>query len=328
MLLAAIPWGVMQVDRGLRRVLRFGGIWLVVAALMVVAVIPLALEGARQQPVAQAVDELRDGVSSLSSWARMEGTIVTISSPEAVESGQRVASLLVEPSGDAIMLFSDHPIDHLTMVTGRVNNSFHAAQAARGIAGPRLPAGNLEIIDSYVLSVDDAIVPIERRTWIEVWLPLLIAAIVVASHLVSYPVLTLRRREHLGSARPLAAGESLPLHLVQREDENGLRMTAPRGRLVALARHAETDPYFSLDPGTGARPVLFRRHRWSSAVAGTLWYARQRVPVVTIHDWSVDALLGADSPEDCRRVLASFAKGGEEGPAPEAARAVAKAGGR
>lgn len=308
MILAAIPFGVRWLDRVLRRPLRgFGGVPLVIAALLVAATVPLAIEGAEQQPIGQSVDDLRDGTSSLSSWVRMSGRIVTISSPESVAAGQSVTSLLVEPSGDAILLLSDRVLEGEPTITGRVTNSANASETAIGIAGPRLPVGQLEIVDRYVLSVDDVIVPPENKSWIEVWIPLGIAVVLLAALLVGYPVQVFRRRQaEPGNVRPLAEGEWVDAWLVDRQEENGPRLQAPMGRLQRVERRADTDPFFSLVSSATPRPVQFKRHRWSAAFPGTLYLIRQRVPVLRVHDWGIEVMLAFRSQRDRDRVRLSF----------------------
>jgi hypothetical protein len=309
-ILCAVPWAVMRVDAGVRRALRgFGGVWLLVAALLVTASVPVILEGARTQPLGESIDGLRDGVSSMATWVRMSGTITTISSPESVAAGQSISSLLVEPSGDAILLLSNRTIDELTTITGRVTGSTHAADTARGIAGPRLPAGDLDIIDGYLIAVDDPIVPAKSANWWPVWLLIGLAALLVIGWRVGYPVVLLRRGAALAAnAAPLRIGESVDVRLVEREDETSFRSTAPHGTFRRLPRHDPTDPYFSLLVRGAPRPMEFRRHHWSAADPGTLAYVAEQMPVLSVHDWGVDALMAFSTVADRDRVHASFSR--------------------
>lgn len=306
-LVAAIPFAVLRIDMAVRRALRgFGGVWLVVLLLLAGASVPLFIEGSRQQPIAESVDGLRDGVSSLSSWVRMSGRIVTLTSPENVASGQSVQSLLIEPSGDAILMTSRRPLDRLTEVTGRVANSANADATARSIGGPRVPDQELDIVDRYVLTVDDPIVPQQDRDWTLVWLLSIVAGVLVVGRLVGYPVIRVRRDQRPPDARPLQEGEAISVRAVEPEREMAARLVAPRGELRRLARVAADDPYFALVVEGRPRPVLFRRDRWSSAQPGTLWTVGERLPVVHLRDWGIEVLLATDDEADQQRMVASF----------------------
>jgi len=308
LLISAIPYAVLQIDRGVRRALRgFGGIWLVILLVLAGASVPLFIEGSRQQPIAETVDGLRDGVSSLSSWVRMSGRIVTLTSPKSVAAGQQVQSLLIEDSGDAILMTSQRTLDDLIEVTGRVSNSADADGTARRIGGPRLPDEDLDIVDRYVLTVDDPIVPQQDRDWTLVWVLVIGTGLLVAGRLIGYPVIRLSREASVqAAARPLAVGEAVSLRVVEPERETARRLVAPRGELRRLPRTAPDDPYFSLSIEGRSRPLLFRRHRWSSAAAGTLWTIDEQVPVIHLRDWGIEVLLALDSQADRARVLASF----------------------
>ena len=307
-LISAIPYAVLQIDRAVRQALRgFGGVWLLILLVVAGASVPLFIEGSRQQPIAESVDGLRDGVSSLSSWVRMSGRIVTLTSPQSVAAGQQVQSLLIEDSGDAILMTSQRTLDDLTEVTGRVSNSANADQTARRIGGPRLPDQDLDIVDRYVLTVDDPIVPQQDRDWTLVWVLVISTGLLVGGRLIGYPVIRLSREARLqGTARPLAVGEAVSLRVVEPERETGRRLVTPRGELRRLPRTAPDDPYFSLSIEGRSRPFLFRRHRWSSAAAGTLWMIAEQAPVIHLRDWGIEVLLALDSQADRARVLASF----------------------
>jgi hypothetical protein len=307
-LLAAIPYAVLQVDRGLRWLLRgFGGVPLLIVLLLGAAAVPPFIEASQQQPIGQSVDDLRDGVSSLSGWVRMEGRIVTLSSPQSVEAGQQVQSLLVEPSGDAVVLISDEPIDHLTEITGRVQNSANMGETARSVGGPRFPADATEVIDRYNIGVDDPIVPSERRSWMLVWALLIAAAVLFVGRQVGYPVIRLARdRAPEQGARPLAVGEEMDVRVLEPQDETGPALRGPWGRLRRLERNDPSDPYFSLSVEGQPRPVQFRRHRWSRATPGTLLTLAERVPIVHLHDWGIEVVLALRSEPERERLLASF----------------------
>ena len=325
MIITAIPLAVVRLDRMLRRPLRgFGGVPLIIFALLVAAAIPLSLEGAKAQPIGQSVDDLRDGTSSLSSWVRMSGRIVTISSPESVAAGQNVTSLLVESSGDAIVLLSDRVLEGEPTITGRVNNSAGMTETAVRIAGPRLPPGNLEIIDRYVVSVDDLIVPLEQKSWLEVWIPVGAGLVLLVMLIVGYPVALFRRRpSDRGYVRPLSENEWVDAWLVDRREEDGLRLSAPVGRLQRVGRRSDTDPFFTMTSAATPRPVQFRRHRWSAAVPGTLYFVTQVLPVLRVHDWGIDVLLAFRTEADRDRVLASFSESAGAGEGmPQAAHAA------
>jgi hypothetical protein len=308
MLAAALPYAVLQLDRAVRWLLRgFGGVSLLIVLLLVAAAVPPMIEGSQQQPIAQSVDDLRDGVSSLSRWVRMTGRIVTLSAPEVAASGQ-VQSLLVEPSGDAIVLQSTRPIDHLTEITGRVNNSANMETTSRSVGGDRFPAGEIEVIDRYNVTVDDPIVPAERRSWLLVWALLIAAAALFIAQRVGYPVIRLERdRGPQAGAAPLAVGEELEVRVLEPQEETGTSLRGPWGRLRRLERRDPNDPYFSLSVEGHTRPTLFRRHRWSRATPGTLWTVGERMPVVRLHDWGIEVVFGLRSEADRERLLASFA---------------------
>ena len=194
--LAAIPYAVMQLDRWLRHLLRgFGGVPLLILALLVGATIPPVVEGSEQQPLMQSVDDLRDGVSALASWVRMRGEITTLSPQRDLDRGFEVRSLLVEPSGDAVLLLSTEPVDHLSEITGRASQSGNAGDTARGIGGPRFPAGEIDVIDRYLVRVDDPIVPPENRNWWLVWTLLGAAAVLLIGYRIGYPIVRVRRDE-------------------------------------------------------------------------------------------------------------------------------------
>ncbi len=325
MLLAAVPFAVTKLDRGLRRVLPgLGGVPLLVFLLLVAAAIPPVVEGSEPQPLLQQVDELRDGVSALSGWVRMRGDITTLSPPEDIERGFEVRSLLVEQSGDAVLLLSREPLDHLTEITGRVSQSGTAGDTARGIGGPRFPAGDIEVMNRYLVRVDDPIVPSENRSWWLVWSLLGTAALLLVGHRVGYPVVRVRRDAagERADGRALQVGEEMAVRLVEPEEETGLGLQAPAGRLLRLARSHPADPYFELRVEGQARPTLFKRHRWSRAMPGTITTVRDHVPIVHLHDWSVEVMLALRSEADRDRLLASFALGEDEpAPAAEALRA-------
>jgi hypothetical protein len=306
-LLAIVPYIVLQVDRGIRAVLRgFGGVPLLIVVLLAAASVPLVMEGSRQQPISETVDGLRDGVSSLSSWVRMEGRIVTLTSPENVARGQQVQSLLVEPSGDAIVLNSHRVLDELSEVTGRVNNSANMSATAERIGGPRFPSEASDVIDRYVLGVDDPIVPRDNRNWTPVWVLVLAAAVLLVGRWLGYPVVRLRPPRVPAGVRPLAPGERLRLRAVEPENETGTRLVAPRAELRRLERRVPDDPYFSLTTAAHDRALAFRRHRWSTASAGRLWTVAESAPAVQLRDWGIEVLLALDSEADRDRLLASF----------------------
>lgn len=313
MIPAAIPYLVLQLDRGIRRVVGWGGVGILVVILLVAAGIPAVLEASERQPIGQRVDDLRDGVSSLTSWVRMFGEITTLTSPQAVAGGQQVQSLLVEPSGDAILLLSHRELDDLDEITGHVANSANADTTARRVGGERFPAGELEVIERYVITVDDPIVPAERQTWAPVWVALGVAGVLVVGRWVGYPVVWLRRNAPPpAGARPLAIGESIAVRPIDPEEETGIALRAGWGRIERVPRERDTDPYFILhDPGE-ARPVQFRRHRWSRATPGRLWTIRDRMPAVHLHDWGLEVVLGLRSEADRDRLLASFAIGPDD----------------
>ncbi len=307
MLLAIIPYLVLQIDRGVRAVLRgFGGAPLLIVVLLAAASVPLIVEGSKQQPISETVDGLRDGVSTLSSWVRMDGRIVTLTSPENVARGQGVQSLLVEPSGDAIVLTSHRVLDNLTQVTGRVNNSANMSATAERIGGPRFPGDATDVIDRYVLGVDDPIVPQDNRNWTPVWVLVIAAAVLLVGRWVGYPVVRLGPARMPAGARPLAPGETLGLRAVEPESETGTMLRAPRAELRRLQRNLPDDPYFALETATHDRALAFRRHRWSTASAGRLWTVSASVPVVQLRDWGIEVLLALDSDADRERLLASF----------------------
>jgi len=313
----------MQLDRGIRRVIRFGGVWVVVSVLLLAAAIPASIEASERQPLGQRVDDLRDGFSALSGWVRMTGEITTLTSPTAVAGGQQVQSLLVEPSGDAILLLANRELDELTEITGQVSNSANAADTARRVGGPRFPVGDLEVIDRYVITVDDPIVPADRQTWAPVWVALGVAAVLVVGRRVGYPVVRLRPdAPPPAGPRPLAVGEPMDVRPLEPQEETGPSLAAPWGRLERVPRHRHTDPYFELRIPGQERPIQFRRHRWSRATPGTLWTIRERVPVVHLHDWGIEVVLALRSEADRDRLLASFALDDE---APEGAAAERQA---
>lgn len=311
MILAAIPYLAGRVDRAVRAVLHgFGGVPLVVVLLLLAAAVPLLVEGARTQPIGQSVDSLRDGVSALSGWVRMEGRVVTLSPPENVAAGQQVHSLLIEPGGDAIVLLSDRSLEGETQITGRVSNSANAGRTARRIGGPRLPGQELDIVDQYVISVDRQIVPPPDRGWAPVWIPLGLAVLLAAGHRIGYPVV---RRSRAGGSRapaqPIAEGEGLHVRLLEPERQAGLRLEAPAGRLTRPAHpggRAEVDPFLVVEIEGRPRPLRFMRHRWASASPGTAWTVLDHAVIAEIRDWGLEATLAFDSESDRDRLLATF----------------------
>jgi hypothetical protein len=324
--LAALPYAVMQLDRGLRRLLRgFGSVPVLIFLLLVAATIPPIIEGSEQQPLMQSVDDLRDGVSSLASWVRMRGEITTLSPPRDVENNFEIRSLLVEPSGDAVLLISNDPIDHLSEITGRAAQSGNAGDTARGIGGERFPAGDIDVIDRYVVRVDDPVVPPENRSWWLVWSLLGAAAVLFIGYRMGYPIVRVHREEAAagGGGRPLEIGEELRVRLIEPQEEAGTRLEAPWAVLRRLSRNDPADPYFEMRVEGQPRPILFRRHRWSRALPGTITLVRERMPVVRLHDWGIEVLLGLRTDADRDRLLASFAIDDEEEalPAAEPARA-------
>jgi hypothetical protein len=312
MILAAIPYAVLQVDRGLRRVLGgFGGVPLLIVILLAVAVVPPLIEASERQPIGQNVDDLRDGVSSLTSWVRMDGEIVTLSPPDSVASGQLVQSLLVEPTGDAVVILSPDPVDHLTEITGRVQPSANMGDTARRVGGERFPVGELEVIDRFNIAVDDPIVPSDRRNWTLVWVLLAAAATLFVGSRVGYPIVRLRRDAPVPAAIPLEIHEEMGVRLIEPQLETGPAVTGPWGRLRRVPRQRDTDPYFELLV-EGQRPIEFRRHRWSLATPATVTSLRERMPAVHLHDWGIEVILGLTSEADRDRLLASFAIGEDE----------------
>jgi hypothetical protein len=309
-ILAAIPYLVMQLDRGIRRALGgFGGVSLLIVVLLGAAAVPPAIEASQQQPLHQSVDDLRDGISALSRWVRMSGEITTLTAPDLVAAGQQVQSLLVEESGDAILLLSDEPVDSLTEITGRVQDSANMDSTARSVGGDRFPQGDIEVIDRYNIRVDDPIVPAASRSWVFVWAALATAMVLFVAQRVGYPVVRLRRDAGAGPARPLAVDEEIDVRAIEPQEELGPSLVAPWGRFRRVLQQRDTDPYFELRIPGHERPIHFRRHRWSRATPGTLWTIRERMPVVHLHDWGLEIVLGLRSEADRDRLLASFAVG-------------------
>lgn len=305
-LIAILTYVVLHIDRAVRAVLRgFGGVPLLILLLLGTATVPLVIEGSRQQPIAESVDGLRDGVSSLSSWVRMDGRIVTLTSPENIASGQSVQSLLIESSGDAILITSHRDLSDLTEVTGRIANSADAAETARSIGGDRFPDENLDVIDRYVLTVDDPIVPADDRNWTPVWALVIAAAVLLVGRWLGYPLIRLRPAQATEAA-PLRAGEAISLRAVEPENETGTRLRAPRAELRRLERRGADDPYFSLTSEDHDRTLSFRRHGWSTASVGRLWMVSEATDVVQVRDWGIEVLLAVDSAEDRDRVVTSF----------------------
>ena len=321
MLLAAIPYAVMQLDSGLRRLLRgFGSVPLLILVLLVGATIPPVIEGSEQQPLMQSVDDLRDGVSALSGWVRMRGEITTLSPQRDIDSDFEVRSLLVEPSGDAVLLLSQDPVDHLSEITGRASQSGNAGDTARGIGAERFPAGEIDVIDRYLVRVDDPVVPPERRSWWLVWTMLGAAVLLLIGYRVGYPIVRMRRDDAAVAtgALPLEVDEEMPVRMVEPQDETGAGLSAPGAKLRRLRRDDPSDPYFELRVEGQTRPILFKRHRWSSAVPGTITTIRERAPIVHLHDWAVEVVLALRSDAERDRLLASFAIGEMEEAAPAA----------
>jgi hypothetical protein len=308
-----IPYAVKQLDRGLRRVLRgFGGVPLLAFVLLAVAAIPPVIEASEQQPLLQSVDQVRDGVSRLAGWVRIRGDIVTLSPQRDVEANYQVFSLLVEESGDAIMLLSGDPVDHLDEITGRLGLSGDAGESSRNIGGPRFPAGEIDVVDSYIVRVDDPVVPPENRSWLLVWVLIGVAGGLLVAYRIGYPVVRVRRDAAIrapAAARPLGAGEEMAVRLVEPQEETGPKLQAPSGRLRRLPRNDPADPYFELVVDGQPRPIQFRRHRWSRAMPGSITTLGERLPIVHLHDWGIEVMLALASETDRDRLLASFAIG-------------------
>jgi hypothetical protein len=303
MLLTAIPYAVLKVDRGIRSVLRgFGGVPLLIVLLVVGASVPLLIEGARQQPLNQTVSSLRGGTSALATWVRMKGRIVPLGSP----SGTQDLSLLIEPNGDAILLISTTPIDDLTMITGHLGTSSGVGDMVRRVDPPGLP-DNLNVLDGYHVKVDDQIVPEEQRSWIEAWLPLGLAGLLLVGYLLGYPLLTRDRRRGAATAEPLAVGESVAVRVVDRDAELGVRSAAQPGRFKRLERRAESDPHFAVTMDGVSGSVHLYRHTWSWERPGTLWFVAERQRVLQVHDWGLELILAFASDADRDRVRASLA---------------------
>jgi hypothetical protein len=302
MFLAALPYAVRQLDRGIRSVLRFGGVWLLIFVLAVVALVPLLIEGARQQPLNQSVDDLRDGTSGLSGWVRLYGDIVDLDT----HTGAQSRSLLINESGDAILLVANRSLADVTMVTGHVALSSGLAENIKGANYPGLP-DDLDIVDSYLVNVDDQIVPPENRSWAESWVPGIAAALLLAGMLAGYPLLVTGRGAPRTGGPVVAEGEAVPVRLVDRADETGLRSSARPATFQRVARAGDEEPFFRLvlddEPGS----VDLYRHAWSWERPGTLWFVTERMPVLTVHDWGLDLLLGFDSQAARDRVLATLA---------------------
>jgi hypothetical protein len=116
------------------------------------------------------------------------------------------------------------------------------------------------------------------------------------------------------------------VRVLEPQEETGPALRGPWGRLRRLERNDPSDPYFSLDVEGQARPVQFRRHRWSRAIPGTLWTVAERVPIVHLHDWGIEVVLALRSEPERERLLASFVVDDEPGstderPAAQPARA-------
>jgi hypothetical protein len=308
-----IPYAVKQLDRGLRKVLRgFGGVPLLAFVLLAVAAIPPLVEASQQQPLLQTVDQVRDGVSRLAGWVRIRGDVVTLSPERDVEANYQVFSLLVEESGDAILLRSGDPIDDLEEITGRLGLSGNAGETSRRIGGPRFPAGEIDVVDSYVVLVDDPVLPPENRSWLLVWILIGVAGALLVAYRIGYPVVRMRREAAVrvpATARPLEVGEEMAVRLVEPQEEMGPALQAPGGRLRRLPRNDAADPYFELVVEGQPRPLQFRRHRWSRAMPGSITTLRERMPIVHLHDWGIEVMLALASEADRDRLLASFAIG-------------------
>jgi len=302
MLLTALPYAVLKVDRGIRALLRgFGGVPLLIFLLALGASVPLIIEGAQQQPLQQTVSSIRGGTSALSTWVRMDGRIVQLPSP----SGTEILSLLIESNGDAILLISSRPVDDLTMITGHLGTSSGVDEMIQRMNPPGLP-DNLDIVDNYHVTVDAQIVPEEHRTWIEVWLPLAVAALLLVGYLVGYPLLTRDRRPRPPSAEPLAVGEGVAVRIVDRDAEASVRSAAQPGSFTRLERKSEGDPHFAVTMRDVPGPIHLYRHSWSWERPGTLWFVGERQRVLQVHDWGLELILAFESEADRDRVRASL----------------------
>jgi hypothetical protein len=181
-----------------------------------------------------------------------------------------------------------------------------------GVGGERFPPGDIQVADRYNVLVDDAIVPNERRSWVFVWATLAAAIILFVAQRVGYPVIRLRRDAAVpAGARPLAVGEAMDVRPTEPQLETGTSLAAAWGSLERVPRTRDTDPYFVLRAPGQERAVEFRRHRWSRATPGMLWTIRERIPIVHLHDWGIEVVLGLRSEADRDRLVASFAIGDE-----------------
>lgn len=300
--LALLGFVAHWLDAALR--IPFGGrqsavpaLWLLIGVLLLVALVPLSIEASVRQPQRLSVDDIRDGVSALTSWVRLSGRIQTISPPEEIEARRPVISMLVEPSGDAILLRSDRPITEYRTVTGELATTNQASRTVTVLAGEEALEG-VDLIQHRMIFVDDQIVPENDVNWTLIWLALVAAGLLVIGVRAGYPVFV-RISPAKNLRDRLIVGEPLSARIVDDRDQKGVRLLADRVTLVRASSPDEpgTDGLTIQRTGTSRRLTVYA-DRWLSATPGELLTLAAAIPALTVQSWGVNVLLAFANVRD------------------------------
>lgn len=310
------------VTHGLNAALRapFGGsrssvpaVWLMIGALLVAGSIPLWTEASRRQPQHVSVDDIRDGLSALTSWVRVEGRITTLSPPSEIEARRQVISMLVEPGGDAILLRSDVPIEEYSSVTGELGHTNNASRTVTLRAGEQALAG-VDLIQNRFVLVDDEIVPAREVNWLPAWLALGAAGLLIIGMRAGYPIF-LRAASSREQGAPLPVGEPLTARIVDDREQSGARLVADEVVLVSVSSADEPGARgLTVQRAGTSRRLTVYADRWISAHRGTLLTLSGASPALLIQSWGVNAMLVFRSARDRDRAAGVL----RPAPAPEA----------
>jgi hypothetical protein len=272
-------------------------VWLLIGALLVAGSIPLSIEASRRQPQRVSVDDMRDGLSPLTNWVRVEGRIMTLSSPSQIVARRRVTSMLVEPGGDAILLYSDVPIEGYSSVTGELGYTNQASRTAAVLAGEEVLEG-IDLIQNAKINVDEVILPEREVNWLPVWLPLGAAALLIIGMRAGYPIF-LRSSSAPERSTPLPVGEPLVARIVDDRDQSGARLVADEVVLVRVSSADEPGARgLTVQRAGTSRRLTVYADRWISAYRGTLLTLSGASPALLIQSWGVNAMLVFRSARD------------------------------
>lgn len=301
-LLAICGWLARQAGRPFRRISRGAervGAGALVAALIVLALLPLAIPLADPQPTDAGVNEIHDGlVTAPGTWLRLTGRLYPLATEPIDEPGSY--GLLVDGAEPlrAIVVRGAGPlaeVDPETVTaaayTGRLREAPLVAVTDELPIAATVAGTPPRVVPNRLVELDPVAKP-ERQVW---WplsiVPAVLAAMIVVGMRSGYPVFRPTKVVDVLVA-PLGPGERLPTAFGGRIGRIERDLADPGGALLLVRRGPEgnllTAQPLADDGGVAPAPVTIGGG-WTSGRIGDVHTVRETVPALTIRSELVDA---------------------------------------